>query len=72
MDLLRYFLAHDGEVLERGRLLDDVWGREEFPTARTIDTHVLKLRKKLEERPDDPRHIVTVHGVGYRFSRRGE
>jgi len=72
LDLLRYFLAHEGEVLERGRLLDDVWGQGEFPTARTIDTHVLKLRKKIEAKPEAPRHILTVHGVGYRFSRQGE
>ncbi len=72
LDLLRYFLAHEGQVLDRARLLDDVWGRDADPTHRTIDTHVLKLRKKLEERPDAPRHLLTVHGVGYRFSRRGE
>ena len=72
LDLLRYFLAHEGRTLERGQMLDDVWGRESDSTHRTIDTHVLKLRKKLEERPDAPRHLLTVHGVGYRFSRRGE
>ncbi len=72
LDLLRHFLAHEGEVQERGRLLDEVWGRDEFPSARTIDTHVLNLRKKLEANPEAPRHLLTVHGVGYRFSRRGE
>jgi len=72
LDLLRTFLAHEGEVLDRGTLLDLAWGRDADPTARTIDTHVLKLRKKIEEQPDRPRHILTVHGVGYRFSRRGE
>jgi two-component system alkaline phosphatase synthesis response regulator PhoP len=72
LELLRYFLAHEGETLDRLRLLSDVWGPHESPTTRTIDTHVLKLRKKLEERPDAPRHLLTVHGVGYRFSRRGE
>ena len=70
LDLLRTFLAHEGEVLDRGTLLDLVWGRDADPTVRTIDTHVLKLRKKIEERPEEPRHILTVHGVGYRFSRR--
>lgn len=70
MDLLRYFLDHPGEVLERARLLDEVWGADEFPTTRTIDTHVLKLRKKLEASPDQPQHIQTVHGVGYRFEPR--
>jgi DNA-binding response OmpR family regulator len=72
LDLLRCFLTHDGETLDRARLLDEVWGREADPTMRTVDTHVLKLRKKLEEEPERPRHILTVHGVGYRFSRRGE
>ncbi len=72
LDLLRYLIEHDGETLGRARLLDDVWGADEYPTARTIDTHVLKLRKKLEADPEAPRHILTVHGVGYRFSRRGQ
>ncbi len=72
LDLLRTFLAHEGETLDRGSLLDLAWGRDADPTARTIDTHVLKLRKKLEAKPDKPRHILTVHGVGYRFSRLGE
>jgi DNA-binding response OmpR family regulator len=72
LDLLRCFLAHEGQVLERGQLLDLVWGRDEFPSHRTVDMHVLKLRRKLERDPERPRHILTVHGVGYRFSRRGE
>ena len=69
LDLLRYLLEHDGETLDRGTLLDEVWGRDADPTARTVDTHVLKLRKKLEPEPDRPRFLVTVHGVGYRFDR---
>jgi two-component system alkaline phosphatase synthesis response regulator PhoP len=72
LELLRYFLAHEGEALDRLRLLSDVWGPDESPTTRTIDTHVLKLRKKLEADPERPRHLVTVHGVGYRFSKGGE
>ena len=71
LDLLRYFLDHEGQVLERARLLDDVWGRDEFPTQRTVDMHVLKLRRKIEADPKAPSHIVTVHGVGYKFSREG-
>lgn len=69
LELLRYFLAHEGEVLERTRLLDEVWGADEYPTARTVDTHVFKLRKKIEEHPEAPRHLLTVHGVGYKFVR---
>ncbi len=72
LDLLRTFLAREGEALDRGWLFDEVWGHDSESTLRTIDTHVLKLRKKLERTPDSPEHILTVHGVGYRFSRRGE
>ncbi|QDV07483.1 Sensory transduction protein regX3 [Planctomycetes bacterium Poly30] len=76
MDLLRYFLRHDGETLERIRLIDDVWGvpddDEKAPTLRTVDNHVLRLRKKIELAPEDPRHLLTIHRVGYRFLRRGQ
>lgn len=72
LDLLRYFVDHDGEVLSRDRLLNEVWGLDSHPTTRTVDMHVLKLRRKLEADPERPRHLLTVHGVGYRFSRRGE
>jgi DNA-binding response OmpR family regulator len=67
-DLLAYLLAHQGEVVTRERLLDEVWGYEKFPTTRTVDTHVLRLRRRFEGDPDRPRWIITVHGQGYRFS----
>jgi len=70
LELLRYFLDHEGTALERLTILSDVWGPDESPTTRTIDTHVLKLRKKLEPDPENPVHLVTVFGVGYRFVRR--
>jgi DNA-binding response OmpR family regulator len=70
LELLRCFLAHEGEVLDRGSLLDLVWGREADPTHRTVDMHVLKLRRKIEDDPERPRHLQTVHGVGYRFVRQ--
>ena len=60
-----------GLSLDRLRVLSDVWGPDENPIPRTIDNHVLKLRKKLERDPEHPRHLVTVHGVGYRFTRDG-
>jgi two-component system alkaline phosphatase synthesis response regulator PhoP len=66
-DLLKYFLAHRGETLSRDRLLEDVWGYEHFPTTRTVDTHILRLRQKVEPKADDPRFILTVHGTGYKF-----
>jgi two-component system alkaline phosphatase synthesis response regulator PhoP len=66
-DLLRYLVEHPGEVVTRDRLLDEVWGYERFPTTRTVDTHVLRLRQKFERDPEHPRHILTAHGQGYRF-----
>jgi two-component system alkaline phosphatase synthesis response regulator PhoP len=69
-DLLRYLVEHRGEILSRERLLDEVWGYERFPTTRTVDTHVLRLRQKFEHDPERPRHILTVHGQGYRFEDR--
>jgi two-component system alkaline phosphatase synthesis response regulator PhoP len=65
--LLRFFICHEGEVLSRDKLLDAVWGYSSSPLTRTVDTHIAKLRKKIEENPNDPRHIVTVHRVGYKF-----
>jgi DNA-binding response OmpR family regulator len=65
--LLRYLLEHKGQVVSRDQLLSAVWGYDDGAVSRTVDVHVAKLRKKLERRPDDPRHIVTVHGLGYKF-----
>ena len=66
-ELLRYLVEHPSEVLTRERLLNAVWGYERFPTTRTVDTHVLRLRQKFETDPERPAHILTVHGQGYRF-----
>jgi two-component system alkaline phosphatase synthesis response regulator PhoP len=66
-DLLKYFLSHPGEALTRDRLLEEVWGYDKFPTTRTVDAHIVRLRQKLEPRPDDPRFFLTVHGTGYKF-----
>jgi two-component system alkaline phosphatase synthesis response regulator PhoP len=67
-ELLHYLVEHPGEVITRDRLLDEVWGYEQFPTTRTVDTHVLRLRQKLERDPERPVHLLTVHGQGYRFA----
>ena len=67
-DLLAYLVEHRGDVVTRERLLDEVWGYERFPTTRTVDTHVLRLRRKLEADPDHPTWILTVHAQGYRFA----
>jgi len=66
-DLLKYFLVHSGEAISRDRLLEEVWGYDRFPTTRTVDAHIVRLRQKLEPKPDDPRYFLTVHGVGYKF-----
>lgn len=65
--LLQLFAAHEGEVLDRDDILRDVWGYNYTGTTRTLDQHILKLRQKVEERPSEPVHILTVHGKGYRF-----
>src|SRR6266436_4453052 len=67
-DLLVFLIAHRGEVITRERLLDEVWGYERFPTTRTVDTHVLRLRRKFEADADRPVWILTLHGHGYKFA----
>lgn len=66
-ELLKYFIVHSGETLSRDRLLEDVWGYDNYPTTRTVDTHLVRLRQKLEPNPDQPQYFLTVHGTGYRF-----
>jgi len=66
-ELLKCFLSHPGEALSRDRLLDEVWGYNNYPTTRTVDAHMLRLRQKLEPNPEEPRFFLTVHGVGYKF-----
>lgn len=65
--LLRFLLDNEGRVVSRSELLDKVWGYHCYPTTRTVDTHILRLRRKLEHDPSYPAHLHTVHGVGYRF-----
>jgi two-component system alkaline phosphatase synthesis response regulator PhoP len=67
-DLLRFLAERRGEILTRSRLLDEVWGYAQFPTTRTVDTHILRLRQKLEADPERPRYILTVHGHGYKLA----
>ena len=66
-ELLRYFVQHTGKVVTREQILNEVWGYEEFPTTRTIDNFVAKLRQKIERAPHAPEHILTIHGSGYKF-----
>jgi DNA-binding response OmpR family regulator len=65
--LLAYFISNPAETLSRDRLLDAVWGYENYPNTRTVDTHIVHLRQKLEPKPEEPRFILTVHGSGYKF-----
>ena len=65
--LLAYFVSNPAETLSRDRLLDAVWGYENYPNTRTVDTHIVHLRQKLEPNPEEPRFILTVHGSGYKF-----
>jgi len=66
-EILRMLIDHRGEVVTRGDLLSQVWGYVHLPTTRTVDNHIARLRKKVEVCPDEPVHVVTVHGIGYRF-----
>ena len=68
LKLLQYFIEHRGEVIPRERLLDHVWEYDDVPLTRTVDMHVAKLRKKIESDPADPKFLVTVHRVGYKFT----
>ena len=68
LELLRYLIDHRGNVVSRDELLEGVWEYQPGVSSRTIDVHVAWLRQKLEDNPQNPRHIHTVRGVGYRFS----
>ncbi|MBU0960877.1 MAG: response regulator transcription factor [Proteobacteria bacterium] len=67
-ELLKYFIHNSGIPVSRETLLEEVWGMEHSITTRTVDNHILKLRKKLEDNPDTPRYFITIYGVGYKFS----
>ena len=66
-ELLRCLIRNRNTVLSRDRLLDEVWGYTSYPTTRTVDTHILKLRKKIEDDPANPKYILSVYGGGYKF-----
>ena len=67
LKMLQMFLGSQGRVLSRAQVVDEVWGHDVFVTDRVVDTHVVKLRRKVEPDPAVPRHIVSVRGLGYRF-----
>ena len=64
---LKYLVAQKGSVVTRDELLDEVWGYNSYPSTRTVDNHIARLRQKIESNANSPKHIVTVHGVGYKF-----
>jgi DNA-binding response OmpR family regulator len=67
LKMVQLFLRQPGRVLSRAQVIDDVWGRDVYVTDRVVDTHIVKLRRRLEVDPAEPRHIVSVRGLGYRF-----
>ena len=66
-EMLKCFIERQGEIISREELLHQIWGYDSVPDTRTVDAHIVKLRKKIEDEPGDPRLIVTVHGIGYKF-----
>ena len=68
LKLLQLFAAHPGEVFSRDRLLNEVWGYNYYGTTRTLDQVIVQLRKKLGDNGDEPKHLLTVHGVGYKLA----
>jgi len=66
-EILRYLIRRRGEIVTRDQLLDEVWGYRSTPVTRTVDNHIARLRQKIEQDPSEPRHIITVHRLGYRF-----
>jgi DNA-binding response OmpR family regulator len=66
-ELLAYLIRHRGQTVSRDALLTEIWGFQNHPATRTVDTHIFMLRHKLEQDPANPRRILSVHGEGYRF-----
>jgi DNA-binding response OmpR family regulator len=67
--LLKFLISHEGEVVTRETLLNEVWGYDKFPTTRTIDTFIHHLREKIEEDPSNPHHLLTIPWSGYKFQK---
>jgi DNA-binding response OmpR family regulator len=66
-EILRYLIRRRGEIVTRDQLLDEVWGYDSTPVTRTVDNHIARLRQKIEQDSSEPKHIITVHRLGYRF-----
>ena len=70
--MLRLLIECEGKVVSRREFLNSVWGYDTFPTTRTVDTHMAKLRQKIEPDPESPRYLRTVHGAGYKLVREDD
>jgi two-component system alkaline phosphatase synthesis response regulator PhoP len=66
-DILRLMIRHRGETISRDRMLNEIWGYDAYPATRTVDSHMVKLRQKIEEDPAEPKHILSIYGEGYKF-----
>jgi two-component system alkaline phosphatase synthesis response regulator PhoP len=66
--LIQMFIEREGEVISRDEILDKIWGKDQFPTSRTIDNYILNLRKIFEKDPKNPNYFHSIRGVGYKFT----
>jgi DNA-binding response OmpR family regulator len=66
-EIIKYLIERRGEIVSREDLLNQVWGYDSYPNTRTVDAHIAKLRQKIEDNPETPVHIITIHGTGYKF-----
>lgn len=66
-EMMKLFIKNRNKVLTREKFLDEIWGYDRYPTTRTVDIHIARLRRKLEQNPKSPQFILTVHGLGYKF-----
>jgi two-component system alkaline phosphatase synthesis response regulator PhoP len=66
-DIIRLMIRHRGEVISRDRMLNEIWGYDAYPATRTVDSHMVKLRQKIEDDPAEPKHILSIYGEGYKF-----
>jgi DNA-binding response OmpR family regulator len=66
-EVMKYLIRHRGETITRDELLDKIWGYDNYPMTRTVDNHIARLRHKIEDVPNEPEYILTIHRVGYKF-----
>ena len=69
VDILKLLVSHQGQVVSRSTILNTIWGIDCYPSNRTVDNYIVKIRKKIEPNPNKPEYIITVHGVGYKLAK---